>query len=177
MGGRHGRIRTGLTTSVKGGTPATDDAAEVRACLQAYADRGVFRGFTEKSQARGQILFRFTWLARSAYDLVYSPGSGLFTFVNVLPNVPARSPLATALRAFVGARAAADVVPHRRIDPRRAEAKASVRNGAMRLQLAARPGHHAYGANRAVNLVHEIYLYLSNYHPEYLWDHYGLPQD
>ena len=28
-----------------------------------------------------------------------------------------------------------------------------------------------------VNLVHEVYLHLNSYYPEYLWDHYGLPQD
>ena len=45
----------------------------------------------------------------------------------------------------------------------------------MRLQLVAESGHHGYGANRIVNLVHEVYLFLSRYHPEYLWDQYGPP--
>jgi hypothetical protein len=47
----------------------------------------------------------------------------------------------------------------------------------MRLQIVAKSGHHAYGANRVVNLVHEVYLHLQSYYPEYLWDNYDVPQD
>ena len=121
--------------------------------------------------------FRFTWLAREPYDLIYEARSGTFTFVNVLPHVPARSSLATALRTFVAERMDPALPLHRRIDAARATARASVRSGVMRLQVVARRGHHGYGANRIVNLVHEVYLYLNSYFPEYLWDHYGLPQD
>ena len=45
------------------------------------------------------------------------------------------------------------------------------------VSVVAEPGEHGYAANRVVNLLHEVYLHLSAYYPEYLWDHYGAPQD
>lgn len=149
----------------------------MRACLESYASRGVFRGFTERTDGGGRVHYRFSWLARTPYELVYEPRTGALTFHDVLPEVPARSPLARSIRGFVKARSAADLPAHRRIDPVRASVRAFARNGSMRLQVVASHGHHAYGANRVVNLMHEVYLYLGRYHPEYLWDQYGLPQD
>ncbi len=32
-------------------------------------------------------------------------------------------------------------------------------------------------ANRVVNLMHEVYLHLHAYYPEYLWDNYDVSQD
>lgn len=157
--------------------PALDELDEVRAVLQDYADRGVFRGYTEQAARRGRILFRFTWLARHPYDLHYEPASGTFVFLNALPNVGSRSPLSYALKKFVGGRSAEDLPDHRRIDPARASVSASVRQGDLRLQVVAESGQHGYAANRVVNLLHEVYLHLNGYYPEYLWEHYGASQD
>ena len=151
--------------------------ATVRRCLQDYADRGVFRGYSERPEQAGRIRFRFAWLARHPYDLRYDGRRGSFTFLNALPNIAGRSPIARALRAFVGERSDDSLPPHRRIDPHRATASAYVERGAMRLRVVARAGHHAYGANRAVNLMHEVYLYLHRYFPEYMWENYDAPQD
>ena len=172
MGGRHATTRHR--------TPAVslaDEPGAVRQCLQAYADRGVFRGFTERPRRSDRVVFSFTWLARAPYDLIYEPATGSFTFTNVLPNVSARTPLARALKTFIEARSATRLPEHRRINPRRASVTAFVRQGTMRLQIVAKSGHHAYGANRVVNLVHEVYLHLQSYYPEYLWDNYDVPQD
>ena len=154
-----------------------DEPGAVRECLQAYADRGVFRGFTERSRRANRVSFSFTWLARAPYDLVYEPNTGTFTFTNVLPKVSARTPLASALKIFVEGRSEARLPAHRRIDPGKASVMAFVRRGVMHLQVSAKSGHHAYAANRVVNLVHEVYLHLQSYYPEYLWDNYDVPQD
>ena len=47
----------------------------------------------------------------------------------------------------------------------------------MVIRVVAKRGYHAYGIDRAVNLVHEIYLHLHTYFPEYLWENYDVPQD
>ena len=156
---------------------AETDLIEVRACLQDYADRGVFRGFAERPPSRGRSLFRFTWLARHPYDLQYDPAKGEFVFLNAFPSVGSRSPLSYALKKFVAGRSSDDLPEHRRIDPARASVSAMVRQGDLRLKVSAEPGQHAYGANRVVNLLHEVYLHLSAYFPEYLWEHYDAPQD
>ncbi len=169
MGGRH--------LASKPRAAHENGLAAVRQCLQSYADRGVFRGYTECSERLGRVRFRFSWLARNPYDLRYEAESGTFMFLNVLPNVAGHSRLARALRAFVEARSSSTLPPHRRIDPNRATVSAFVQRGAMRLRVVAKRGHHAYGANRVINLMHEVYLHLHCYFPEYLWENYGVPQD
>ena len=169
MGGRHLAARPRVR--------AESGSAAVRQCLQSYADRGVFRGYTEHAESLGRLRFRFSWLARDPYDLRYEAKSGTFTFLNVLPNVPGRSQLARALRTFVAGRSSSALPPHRWIDPRRATASAFVERSALRLRVVAKRRHHGYAANRLVNLMHEVYVYLQSYYPEYLWENYGLSED
>lgn len=159
------------------GTPAEAGLAEVRARLQAYADRGVFRGFAEQPSRRGRYRFSFLWLAPSPFTLSYDPSSGALTFRDLLPNVPARSPLAAALRRFVRGRAADGLPEHRRVDPRRAAVGCSIRRGRMTIEVVARPGQHGYGVNRAVNLVNEVFVHLQTYFPEYMWENFDAPQE
>lgn len=157
---------------------AEEDGLEaVRRCLQGYAERGVFRGYTERSGWRSRRLFRFSWLARRPYDLQYEPETGTFVFLNALPDVPARTPLARSLKDFVAGRSDESLPAHRRVDPERATASAYIRQGDMRLQVVSQNGDHAYAANRLVNLMHEVYLHLQSYHPEYLWANYDAPQE
>ncbi len=156
---------------------ADSDASAVRECLKEYADRGVFRGYTERPARLGRIVFRFSWLARHPYDLQYDPRTGTFVFLNALPNVEARTPLARALKTFVAGRSDESLPEHRRIDPARANMSAFIRGGDMRLSVVAEPGHHAYAANRVVNLMHEVYLHLHAYYPEYLWANYDVSEE
>jgi hypothetical protein len=153
------------------------ELGEVRGRLQDYADRGVFRGYAEQPDRRGRIAFRFSWLRRDPYELRYEPDTGSFTFVDAFPEVGSRSPLSYALKKFVAGRSAEDLPEHRRIDPARADVSAFVRQGDLHLQVVAKRGHHGYAANRVVNLLHEVYLHLGQYYPEYLWDQYDAPQE
>ena len=156
---------------------AASELAAVRRRLQAYADRGVFRGYAERPPRAGRHYFRFLWLAPEPFSLTYEPASGTLTFTNALPHVPARSPLAAEIRRFVEGRSASSLPAHRRIDRRRARAGCSNRRGGMLVHVVARPGCHAYGLTKSVNLVHEIFLHLHAYFPEYLWEHYDVAQD
>ena len=149
----------------------------MRRRLQQYADRGVFRGYAEQPPRAGRHHFRFLWLADKPFKLTYEPATGTLTFTNVLPHVRARSALAVALRKFVAGRADRALPAHRRIDRRRARADCSNRRGSLLVQVVARPGSHAYGVTKSVNLVHEIFLHLHTYFPEYLWEHYDVAQD
>ena len=161
------RQRTGLP----------DGLAGVRRSLHGYANRGVFRAFTERPPRAGRYDFRFVWLAREPFRLTYEPKSGTLTFTNALPNVPARSTLYTELKTFIVGRTNVGLPDHRRIDPRRATPSYSRQRGTMAVHVVARRGHHAYGVNRAVNLVHDIYLHLQSRFPEYLWENYDLSED
>lgn len=159
------------------GAAVGDGVGAVRERLKDYADRGVFRGYTERPGRRGRIVFRFSWLARHPYDLQYEPRTGTFVFLNALPNVPARTSLARGLKKFVSGLSDESLPEHRRIDPARASVSAFVRKGEMRLKVVAQPAHHAYAAKRVVNLLHEVYLHLQSYHPQYLWENYDASRD
>lgn len=157
--------------------PASAGAVEVRARLQEYAERGVFRGLAERPARRGRHEFTFRWLAPAPFTLRYDPVSGTLAFPDLLPNVPARSAVAGALRRFVRGRASADLPAHRRVDPERAAVRCFVRRAALSLEVVARENHHGYGVNRAVNLVHEIFMHLHAYFPEYMWENFDAPQE
>ena len=117
-------------------TAVRNELAAVRRRLQAYADRGVFRGYTERPARAGRHYFRFLWLGREPFNLTYEPASGMLTFTNVLPHVRVRSALYQALERFVEGRSARKLPAHRRIDPRRARPSCSSRRGTMLLHVA-----------------------------------------
>lgn len=149
----------------------------VRLCLQTYADRGVFRGFSEKPPQAGQHRFRFLWLARKPFELRYEPSTGTFTFHNLLPNVPVRSTLYSELKEFIERRTSSRLPAHRRVDPRRATLACSNTRARLSVHLIAKRHHHVYGVNRVVNLVHEIFLYLHGYRPEYMWENFDVAEE
>ena len=169
MGGRQATRKTR--------TPPENGLEAVRAGLQGYADRGVFRGYGEKPARGGRHYFKFQWLRRDPFDLTYDPPRGALIFTNVLPNVSGRSAVGRELKKFIEARTSTALPSHRRFDRRRALPGVSTRAGTMRIHVAARRGHHAYGLNRAVNLVHEVFLHLQAYFPEYLWENYDFPEE
>lgn len=151
--------------------------ALVRQRLQAYADRRVFSGFSEGRPVAGRHRFRFSWLGTEPLTLDYTPASGTFVFRALLPNVPTRSRLYSDLDAFVAGRASTRLPGHRRVDRRRARVRCVAARGAVSLELVATRNFHDYGVNRVVNLVHEVFLYLQEHRPEYLWTNFAAPEE
>ena len=151
--------------------------AVVRVRLQAYADRGVFRGFSEQRTIAGRHLFRFLWLGTRPLTLHYTPANGTFMFRRLLPHIAVRATLYRDLEAFVTGRASPRLPPHRRVDPRRARIRCVSTRGAVSVELVATRNHHEYGVNRVVNLAHEIFLYLHEYQPEYMWKNFDTPEE
>lgn len=145
----------------------------VRDSLQAYADRGVFRGFSESKAGQ----FEFTWLLQRQMHLVVDPTKGVLRFKHILPGVPAKSPLYAELKSFVDYRHDRELPEHRRIDPKRAEVSCSYRGGVVSISLKVKNNQYAYGVNRIVNLVHEIFVHLRELHPEYLVENFDVPQE
>ena len=145
----------------------------VRENLQAYADRGVFRGFNEVKSGQ----FRFVWLVRHQMELSVDTAKHVLRFKQLLPAVPAGSPLYAELKSFVRDRHATNLPSHRRIDPRRAEVACFNRGGFVSLSLKVKNRQYAYGVNRIVNLVHELFVHLRDTHPEYLMENFDVPQE
>jgi hypothetical protein len=152
---------------------AKGSLAVVREKLQEYADRGVFRGFSETRHGQ----FRFVWGIYDEVELIVDTSRGVLRFRRMLPNVPARSEIYGELKSFVAERHNALLPEHRRIDRRRAEASCSTRQGNFSLELKVKKGEYAYAVNRSINLVHELFVHLKDVHPGYLAESFDVPEE
>lgn len=157
------------------GTAATGRAGDaVTAALQAYADRGVFRGFLVTPAPRGRVEYEFVWLIGRSVHAVFDTGRGLLTFPALFPGVEPRSPMARALDALVHTRTDRDQPAHKRVDARRARLSSAVSKGDWSLSVHIRGANHHYAVQRALNLVNELFLLLHESYPEYLIERFGL---
>jgi hypothetical protein len=145
----------------------------IRKNLQTYADRGVFRGFSEVKSGH----FEFVWLIRHQMSLSVDTVKHVLRFKHLLPGIPVDSALYAELKSFVKDRQAASLPSHRRVDRRRAEVSCSNRHGLVSVSLRVKNNQYAYGVNKIVNLVHEIFLYMRDAHPEYLSENFDVPQE
>jgi hypothetical protein len=149
----------------------------VREILQAYADRAIFLGFSEFKTARGLPAFRFIWLIQHQMELCVDTETHVLRFSRLLPGVPASSTMYVELKRFLHERHDTDLPAHRRIDRRRAEVLCSNRGGNVSISLRVKNNHYAYGVNRIVNLVHELFVYLRDAWPDYLVENFDVPQE
>lgn len=145
----------------------------VREHLQTYADRGIFCGFSE--DRRGH--FNFVWLVRHRMEFIVDTSKHALRFKQLLPGIPARSPLHAELKNFIRQRHDAKLPAHRRIDSRRAKVSCYNRGGALSISLKVKNNQYAYGVNRIVNLVHELFVHLGDAYPDYLTENFDVPEE
>ena len=145
----------------------------VRENLQAYADRGVFRGFSEVRSGR----FNFVWLLHHQMELNVDQANHALRFRQLLPGVPANSAMYAELKNFIRQRHDHDLPAHRRIDRRRAEVSCYNRGGSVSISLKVKNNQYAYGVKRIVNLVHELFLHLRDAYPDYLVENFDAPHE
>ena len=164
------------------GAPA---GAAAGLALREYAERGVFRGFAVASGQGGREDFEFRWLAGGTFHVRLDPRSRRLTFSDVLPNVPRRSAMDRAFRAWVRDRSSDGLPEHRRIDPRRLTVACTNRGGSVSVALALRRRGAAseredweYAARKGVSLVNEIFHgFLRGPYNEYMVQNFGEPEE
>ncbi|MEO6724959.1 MAG: hypothetical protein ABIU20_08000 [Blastocatellia bacterium] len=145
----------------------------IRESLQSYADRGVFRGFSEIQNGQ----FKFVWLLHRQMELTVDTAKHVLRFKQLLPGVPVRSPLYADLKSFLQQRHDGVLPEHRRVDRKRAEVSCSNRGGVVSISLTVKNNQYAYGVNKIVNLVHELFVHLRDAHPDYLVENFDVPQE
>ena len=116
-------------------------------------------------------------MANSAFRLHYSSESGEFILHDLLPNVQVYSDVGKDLRGFLKGLTRKDVPEHRRIDPRRIDVRSYVRRGVFSIAVTAKKNQHGYAVQRSVNLIHEVFVRLHTYFPEYMWENFDAPQE
>lgn len=152
----------------------------VRRTLRSYADRGVFRSYSEAPTRRGRSGFRLGWLTDEPFDVIFDRSRAALIFKDILPEVPPGSKMDADLRAFLRERQQPELPGHRRVDPDRLRVTCYNRGGSISIRVALlssrpTPEELEYGVRKAVNLVNEIFqgfLYRSP-HSEYAAEHFA----
>jgi len=144
----------------------------VSAAFQAYADRGVFRGFRAAPGARGRVEYRFLWLTRQPMSAVFDTRGRSLRFPALFPGIDKAA--AAEVRAMVASRTHRDQPDHKRLDSRRARIAGTVRKGDFWLTVDIRGRNHDYAVTKALNLINELFVALHERHPEYLVERFGI---
>lgn len=137
---------------------SSKDARVVGQVLKGYAERGVFRSFSEGERRGQRVTFHMIWHHGRMFRFVLDLGAGTVSFPALLPDVPARSPMLKELKAFLHRFETGDVPEHRRVDPRKARLRLARRAGGVSLALAVKPGHLEYCTRRLVHLAQEVFM-------------------
>jgi hypothetical protein len=144
----------------------------VAAALQAYADRGVFRGFRATPAPRGRVDYRFLWLTRKPMAATFDSRRRLLSFPSLFPGVDITT--AAQLKSMVASRSDRDQPDHKRLDARRARLTGTVRKGDFSLAIEIRGRNHEYAVTKALNVINELFVMLHEGHPEYLIHTFGI---
>jgi hypothetical protein len=156
----------------------THPLAIVNEQLTTYAQRGVFRSFSQTRADGSQAEFRFYWLWDLLFHLSFDGKRKALSFKNLLPGVPARSELNTQLKAFIKSRCSSDQPEHRRLDPKRISVRCSGVRGNLSVTFLVVEDDYEYGVKKALNLVNEIFVgFLNVYFPEYMAEHFRRPEE
>jgi len=149
----------------------------ISAALRAYADRGVFRSYSHKKGTGGKHEFVFVWLIEAPFVLSYNEKSNILTFNNLLPAVEKKSHTDFILRQFLKSRYSEKLPEHRRVEKEKIKLTCINKTGSVSIALKMLPTcDYAYGVNKAVNLVSDIFTLFFN-KPEngvYVHDNFGI---
>lgn len=149
--------------------------AVVDRTLRGYADRGVFRGFGRSATSTEREEFSFVWHGSRPLRLVCDEST--LALRDFLPNVPARSELYRALRAYLASRSDVALPAHRRLDPARTAVRLANRGGRVSLGLEVRDGDFDHATRALLMLAHDVWLYLHSDWAEYMWENFDAPQE
>lgn len=141
----------------------------VSAAWQAYADRGVFRGFRAAPGSRGRIEYQFLWLTRKPTHASFDPRRKTLSFPSLFPGISA----APDLKRIVDSRTTRTQPAHKRVDARRARLASRMRAGDFSLSVEIRGRHADYAVSHVLNVINELHLALHEGNPEYLIERFG----
>ena len=155
---------------------ARDTVETVRATLEEYASRGVFKSF---SQVRGRgrnAEFRFLWFRDVAFRVEFDSRTRTLTFRDLLPAARYGSEIDRDVRTFIRGRCSRALPGHRRIDSRRFEVKCVNRAGCISVVMRIKAKDLEYGVRKSVHLIHEVLMDFLNQgrFVQYLVDHFNL---
>lgn len=148
------------------------NAMNVPDVLQHYVQRGIFRHLGPMT-AKGT--YDFVWLNERRMCLQWNEKRNVIVFKDVLHDVPARSKLYRELRAYLKARSDPELPAHRRIDPEAFDLVCENRASKVSVGLRPKAANEEQGVRKLMSVVHEMFLYLHDRWPEYMYEAFGSP--
>lgn len=140
--------------------------------LQAYADRGVFRGFRAVTRG-GRTDYEFRWLTRRPVRAVLR--AKRLRFPAIFPALDAAT--ASELASLVAARTARGQPAHKRVDARRARLRLTRWRGDVSLAVEFHGPDAGYGVRAVLNVINELFVSLHERHPEYVVEQFGVSSE
>jgi hypothetical protein len=140
------------------GRPKIAPARVVTETLKGYAERGVFRGLSNPQRRGKTTAFTMLWHHGRRFRFVADEAAAIVSFPELLPGVPARSPMLKELKSFLHQFETPQVPDHRRIDPKKARLKVAARAGSVSVALTIRNAEWEYGTRRLVHLAQEVFM-------------------
>ena len=152
--------------------------SHVKKVLATYAERGVFRSFSQVAGEKGKAEFRFHWLWNLPFHLTFDAQRRELSFRKLLPGVAPGSQLEADLNAFIEGLSSPERPEHRRIDTARLMLRYSNQRGTVALTFRILGADYEYAVRKAVNVVNEIFLdFLNARFPEYMVEKFKLPEE
>lgn len=96
------------------------------------------------------------WHKERFYDLIYDAEKRSLRFPIVLPKAP--RPMYEEFKKFVASRQSAEILEHRRIDPKRVRISCALKNGNISLLFISKDRDLEYATQKLINLVHEVFM-------------------
>tara|TARA_R110002110_G_scaffold31396_1_gene110706 strand:+ start:12213 stop:12704 length:492 start_codon:yes stop_codon:yes gene_type:complete len=157
----------------------TDNHEIVRSALEAYTDRGLFRGLSPAIVQANSASFKVLWHYSRTLNLRVDYDAGTMVFENVLPDVPTTSPMYRELVTFVANLTSDEIPVHRRVDRSLAVLACENVNGDASIHLTLTGSDYKYATQKLVQTVHEVYLdfLISGPYYEYMVGTLGLNPD
>ncbi len=147
--------------------------------LEGYAAKAVFRGFSAHPGAKGQASYRMVWHHDRPFEMLLDVARKTLQFPEVLPGVPARSPMYRELKDFLKLRQSPEMLEHRRVNPAKARLALGNKRGVVSVTVTVKDGDFDYATRKIIHIVHEIFLIFLVDGPyfEYMVEHLGLDED
>jgi hypothetical protein len=167
-----------LPTKIRRSGPAAT-VELVTGILERYAEKAVFRGFSAHPQRGGHAGYKMIWHHDRPFELSLDVPKKTLHFPQVLPGVPARSPMYRELLAFLKERQSPEMLEHRRVNPLKARLAASNTRGMVSITLTVKDGDFDYATRKIIHIVHELFMIFLVDGPyfEYMVEHLGLDED
>ena len=152
--------------------------AQVKTVLSSYAERGVFRSFSQVASENGKAEFHFHWLWNLPFHVAFDPANATLSFRKLLPGIKRGSQLESELKEFIDGFSDGTRVEHRGVDRSRVAIRYANQRGTVSLSFRMAGNDCEYGVRKAVNVVNEIFLeFLNARYPEYMAAKFKLPEE